>query len=55
MPSVELVIDGKTFPLFCDEGRTFKSGKKGFWANGKVKVNDETHNVSFGIVNIEKA
>ena len=54
MPNVEIVVDGKTFPLFCGNERTFKSGKKGYWANGKLSIKDRRYNVSFGIVEIAK-
>lgn len=52
MPDVEIVVDGKTYALNCGEERTFKSGSRGFWVNGKTKIDGKQYNLSFGMVEI---
>ena len=52
MADVKISIDGTEFPLHLTAERTFKSGSKGFFANGKVVIDGKQYNVSFPVVEI---
>lgn len=52
MPEIEINVDGKTYPLSCGDEREFKSGSRGFWVNGKAKIDGKKYNLSFGLVEI---
>ncbi len=52
MPAINLNIDGEAYALTVSQERKFKSGSKGYWANGKVRVDGKDYNVSFPLVEI---
>jgi len=52
MPTITLGIDGESFALSCGAERKFKSGSKGYWANGHVRIDGKDYNVSFPLVEI---
>lgn len=50
--AISLSVGDTTFPLHISDKRKFKSGSKGFFANGKVIIDGKRYNVSFPIVEI---
>jgi len=52
MPSIAMNVDGEQFALSVGSERKFKSGSKGFWANGKIRIDGKDYNVSFPLVEI---
>jgi len=52
MPAVTIDVDGETFAMNVSSERKFKSGSKGYWANGKLRIDGKDYNVSFPLVQI---
>ena len=52
MPQINIDVDGQSHALTVSEERKFKSGSKGFWANGKISIKNKIYNVSFPLVEV---
>ena len=52
MDNISIQIGEESFALNVGKERKFKSGSKGYWANGHIRVDGKDYNVSFPLVEI---